>query len=81
MVRTQVQLDEDQYARLKELAARRSQSISQLVREGVDQFLTTANRSEVWERLMNAAGSCHDPEGKTDVSRRHDEYLAAAYRK
>ena len=81
MVRTQVQLDEDQYERLKVLAASRSKSISQLVREGVEHLLTAAHRREVWERLMEAAGSCHDPEGKNDVATRHDEYLAEVYRK
>jgi len=81
MIRTQVQLDEYQYERLKALAASRSQSISFLVREGVEQLLSAVDRREAWERLIEAAGSCHDPEKKTDVAVRHDEYLARVYRK
>lgn len=80
MIRTQVQLDEGQYERLKTLATRRAQSISQLVRQGVDHVLTSEERRRVWERLMKAGGSCHDPEGKKDVASRHDEYLAEVYR-
>ena len=81
MVRTQIQLDEDQYERLKRLAAKRSQSLSQLVRESVERFLDESNRREVWDRLRKAAGSCHDPAGTRDVSRRHDDYLVEGYRK
>jgi hypothetical protein len=80
MIRTQVQLDEDQYERLKALATSRSQSIAQLVREGVEQLLTAADRRQVWERLMQAAGSCHDPDARADVAVQHDEYLTEAYR-
>ena len=81
MIRTQIQLDEDQYERLKALATSRSQSIAQLVREGVEHLLIAADHRKVWERLIEAAGSCHDPSGKTDVAVRHDEYLAEVYRK
>jgi hypothetical protein len=81
MIRTQIQLDEDQYERLKSLAKSRSQSISQLVRDGVEQLLTAADRRQAWDRLLQSAGSCHDPDGKADVAVRHDEYLTEAYRK
>ena len=79
MVRTQVQFDEDQYAKLKVLARERSQSVSQLVREGVDQILIEAQRSRRWDRLLEAAGRCEDIDGLTDVSQHHDEHLARIY--
>ncbi len=81
MIRTQIQLDEDQYERLKTLAAARSQSVSQLVRESVELLLGSTDRREVWARLMSAAGTCHDPEAKGDVAVRHDDFLVEAYRK
>ena len=80
MIRTQVQLDEDQYERLKALAVSRSQSLAQLVRESVERLLAESGRRELWERLLEAAGSCHDPKGTRDVSTRHDEYLLESYR-
>ena len=81
MIRTQVQLDEGQYERLRALAAERSQSIAQLVREGVDRVLGEADRSRRWDTLWKAVGSCRDAEGRRDVSVRHDDVLAGVYRK
>ncbi|MGQ0733191.1 MAG: ribbon-helix-helix protein, CopG family [Acidobacteriota bacterium] len=78
MIRTQIQLDEEQYERLRALAAGRSQSVAQLVREGVDLVLDEADRGRSWEGLWKAAGTCHDPEGG-DVSVRHDDHLAKAF--
>lgn len=42
MVKTQIRLDETQHRQLKNLAARRSTSVSQLIREGIDRVLATA---------------------------------------
>lgn len=42
MVTAQIRLDETQHRQLKSLAARRSISVSQLVREGVDRVLAAA---------------------------------------
>jgi hypothetical protein len=81
MLRTQVQLDEGQYQKLKALAAERSQSISQLVRESVDLYLSTAQRRDEWARLREAVGRCSDKDGARDVARRHDEYLSGVYRR
>lgn len=78
MIRTQIQLEEGQYKKLKSLAARRALSISRLVREGVDKLLSDDERSERWRRLRGAVGSCHDPAGTGDVAARHDHYLADA---
>lgn len=79
LIRTQVQLAEDQYRRLKSLAAARSQSVSQLVREGVDRLLEEAGQDRKWRRLLEVAGSVEDREGAEDVSQKHDEYLARIY--
>ena len=68
MIRTQVQLDRDQYERLKVLAARRSKSFAQLVREGVDHVLASEQRGSAWDRFLNAAGSCRTADGATDVA-------------
>jgi len=78
MIRTQIQLDPDQYARLKALAARQSKSLSQLVREGVDQLLAEERSAAAWDRFLAAAGSCWAEDDATDVSARHDAYLSDA---
>ena len=79
MIRTQVRLDPDQHERLKVLAARRSTSLSQLVREGVDHVLATEHREATWDRFLNAVGSCRTKDGATDISSRHDAYLSDAF--
>ena len=78
MIRTQIQLDQGQYERLKALAARRSKSFAQLVREGVDHVLASEQRGSAWDRFLNAAGSCRTEDGATDISSNHDAYLADA---
>lgn len=42
MVKAQIRLDETKHRQLKTLAAQRSTSVSQLIREGVDRVLATA---------------------------------------
>jgi predicted DNA-binding protein len=81
MIRTQIQLDERQYRRLKALAAAQSKSVARLVREGVDQLLAQQDRDEAWKRLKGVGGSCSDPSAEKDVSVRHDEHLEGNYSK
>lgn len=79
MVRTQIQLEEVQYKRLKVLAARRSKSISQIIRESVEHVLAAAPREDAWRRMLEAAGTCHTESEPQDVSTRHDIFLALAH--
>ena len=81
MIRTQIQLEAEQYERLKALAARQSKSFAQLVREGVDHVLAAEERQSAWERFLGAAGSCRAEDDPGDVSTRHDEYLSGTYLK
>ena len=80
MIRTQVQLTERQLLRLREIAAKRGLSISELVRTGVEHILSHAERGEHGDQAQSAiaaAGRFHS--GHVDIARRHDAYLAAAY--
>ena len=79
MIHTRILLDPDQYERLKVLAARRSTSLSQLVREGVDHVLATEHGEATWDRFLNAAGSCRREDGATDISSIHDAYVSDAF--
>ena len=79
MIRTQIQLEESQHERLKALAAKRSTSISHLVRQGVDQLLATAEEDPAWDRLWDVVGAFHDRDGATDIAVEHDAYLREAY--
>lgn len=76
-VRTQLQLERRQYLRLKRLAYERQQSLSAVVRELLDQALSSGAQppSLVREVRLAMIGAGRDVEGRRDVGRRHDEYL------
>jgi hypothetical protein len=81
MIRMQVQLTEEQARALKEIAHRENASIAELTRRAIDQWLQTASAIPMAERRRRAlavVGTFRS--GQTDVSERHDEYLAEAYR-
>lgn len=50
MVRTQVQLTEEQSLKLKRIAAREQKSVAELVRQAIDQWLVLAEPLSVEER-------------------------------
>ncbi|MDE0446834.1 MAG: ribbon-helix-helix protein, CopG family [Spirochaetaceae bacterium] len=80
MIRTQVQVTEQQMRRLKRLAADRDVSVAELVRSGVDSILDAAeqeSQSERERRALAALGRFRS--GRSDVSREHDRYLAESY--
>ena len=79
MIRTQIQLEPDQYEHLKALAARRSTSIAQLIRDGVDHVLASEHKEAGWQRFLGAAGTFRSPDGVHDVAKRHDDHLPEAY--
>lgn len=89
MIRTMVQLTEEQLQALKALAKARKTSVASLVRESVAQYVSEATkeaeREEKWRRAMefldyieHHPDEFRDVEGKSDVSTNHDEYFAQA---
>jgi len=82
MVRTQIQLTEEQAKALKKMAASRHLSSAELIRRAVDSMIksvTAADPEERHKRAIDIAGKFRS--GKRDVSRKHDKYLAEAFRK
>jgi hypothetical protein len=79
MVRTQIQLTQEQADGLRRLAGERGVSIAAVIREAVDSKLGEDRREEVWDRALSVIGKYRDVDGATDVSERHDDYLAEAY--
>jgi hypothetical protein len=82
MVRTQIQLTEEQARRLREVAARRRTSLAALVREGVERVLEAEtpsenSREEIVRRFLALAGAASS--GQPDIARNHDHYLDEAY--
>lgn len=74
-VRTQIQLERRQYERLKQLARRRGESLSAVIRELLDERLGGISAETAHDARLRLVGSGHDAEGNRSVARRHDEYL------
>jgi Arc/MetJ-type ribon-helix-helix transcriptional regulator len=80
MVRTQVQLPEEDLRELRRLAKEQHVSVSAMVRRGVKCVIeqeARPSREELWERASQAVGRFRS--GRTDISRRHDEYLTEVH--
>jgi len=79
MTRLQVLLTEEQDRRLEELAQKLKTSKASLVREGIELVLQQ-KRDRTPDPLLDLIGQAGRI-GRSDVSRRHDEYLATMERK
>jgi len=89
MIRTMVQLTEEQLKALKELAKARKTSVARLVRESVAQYVAIQTKEADYEAKRQRAlefikyieehpDEFRDIEGKADVSVNHDEYFVQA---
>lgn len=80
MVRTQIQLTEEQARLLKQRAAQHGVSMAQIVREAVQDYLDRAAGVDSVERKRRAwaaAGQFHS--GREDIAEDHDRYLSEAF--
>jgi hypothetical protein len=85
MVRSQIQLTEDQHRRLKRWARRLGISMAEAVRRCVADRLAveeaTPSRANLVREALAVAGAYADPAGRTNTARRHDDALPDAYRR
>ena len=82
MIRTQIQLTEDQAKVLKKLAASRHLSVAELIRRSVTDMIKSSHVVDVEERHQRALDIVgRFRSGKRDISCKHDLYLADAYKK
>lgn len=76
MIRTQIQLTEEQAQRVKRIAMKRGISIAELIREAVDRLPEDGSGTRR-ERAIAAVGGFRS--GMKDVSEKHDLHLVDAY--
>jgi len=85
MVRTQIQLTEEQHRGLRRWASRLGVSLSEAVRRCVADRLRAEERAPSRQDRVRAAlavcGKYADPEGEAHVAAEHDRHLAEAYRR
>lgn len=77
MIRTQVQLTEEQFAALKAASAAEGVSVAELIRVALDRLMETrgaAGLKDRKERALAVAGRFRS--GIGDLAERHDEYFA-----
>ena len=79
MVRTQIQLSEDEATAVKRLASERSVSMAAVIRAAVDQYVSLESGvsiDERWRQSLAAVGGLRS--GRSDLSQTHDDEFAAA---
>ena len=80
MVRTQIQLTEQQAARLKRLARKEGISMAEVIRRAVDRVLAAGavpSETELRHRAHSLVGAFTADRG--DVADRHDDYLSEGF--
>ncbi len=80
MIRTQIQLADDQYRALKRLAREEGASLAEIIRRFVDRGLESGqrDRTQLYERAAALVGAFRA--GSRDLSTKHDQHLDEAYR-
>ncbi|MDO9087703.1 MAG: ribbon-helix-helix protein, CopG family [Anaerolineaceae bacterium] len=76
MIRTQIQLTEDQARLLKKLALKENKSMAELIRMSIDAMLLRGgyqNHDHLRKRALQAAGKLSGP---IDLAANHDDYLS-----
>ena len=81
MVRTQIQLTEQQARRLRSQAHERGLSLAEVIRRYVEKGLAeeSPDRSVLYERAAGLVGKYRDRRRARDLSAKHDDYLGEAF--
>ncbi|MCF8079891.1 MAG: ribbon-helix-helix domain-containing protein [Desulfobacterales bacterium] len=79
MVRTQIQLTEEQARKLKAMAASTDQSMAALIRKAVEQLLAgdPRDRSTLYRNAKSVVGKY--TADAADVAQHHDRYLKESF--
>jgi len=80
MVRTQIQLTQEQSRKLKRVAARKGVSVAEIIRQTIDLGLASEylpDSEEIRARARSVFGAFRD--SASDVSENHDRYLSEAF--
>lgn len=80
MIRTQIQLTEEQATRVKQIASSRGVPMAEVIRDAIEAAIAAGTgpaSEERRKRALTIAGRFRS--GKKDISRKHDTYLAEAF--
>ena len=80
MVRTQIEITEEQAAGLRTLSAERRQPVTELIRMCIDSFQRNQAAVERQRRIAQAKSAAgRFASSRPDISAEHDKYLAEAF--
>lgn len=81
VIRTQIQLSEEQVRKLRRAARREGVSMAEAIRRLVDRGLgdEEADRARLYDRAAATVGRFRDRRGAKDVAKEHDAYLDEAF--
>lgn len=81
MVRTQIQLTEQQARRLRAQARERGVSLAEIIRRCVEKGLAEdlPDRAALYDRAARVVGRFRNPRDASDISTDHDRYLDEAF--
>jgi len=80
MIRTQIQITDQQAKQLKHLSVQENKSVAELIRQSIDTFLNRqifVSDQEKQQKLLSVAGKFHT--GLSDLAEEHDRYLDEAF--
>jgi hypothetical protein len=82
MLRTQIQITNQQARQLRAWARREGISLSEAIRRCLDKVLPAeaGERAERFARAARLVGAFADAQGASDLAEKHDEYLDGAYK-
>jgi len=80
VVRTQIQLTEEQAEKLREIAMENRESMASLIRKAIDQFILAGkrDRTDLYRQANSVVGKYKAKED--DISIDHDRYLDEDFR-
>ncbi|HXT51805.1 MAG TPA: CopG family transcriptional regulator [Thermoanaerobaculia bacterium] len=81
MIRTQIQLTEEQARRIKRLSRERSVSMAEVIRSFIEVGISTEGpqRDSAYARAKQVIGRFPDKDGARDLARAHDRHLDGAF--
>ncbi|MHB8263281.1 MAG: CopG family transcriptional regulator [Acidimicrobiales bacterium] len=77
MIRTQIQITQEQFEVLRQKASEQHMSMAALVRDMIDRALGDQRREQRVQRAFTVIGHFHS--GTSDISAHHDRYLDEAF--
>jgi Arc/MetJ-type ribon-helix-helix transcriptional regulator len=82
MIRTQIQLTDEQYKALREFARDRRASMAEIIRESVELYLRQSDFQSSEEKRRRALEVCGQfGSGLSDLAEQHDRYVDEAFSK